>query len=210
MVSGVSHQMGLRPDESRRAQAALRGLLDKFTSQADLARALVMPDGHAPSQQAVSVALKPGGPVGVTLARAIAQALGITFDELVTGTRIPRATGDAPALYEQVPGWSEAAAQILERRSFPRYAVAAVGRMPVWVRPERVTLELAYDLLLVWMRHASLDERLAAEEMDLEEEKIRDAEAEEARRQRVARSGTVVRSNGAAEARPVAEPKRRR
>jgi hypothetical protein len=204
----MSHQMGLRPEESRRAQTALRGLLEQYDSQVALARDLVMPDGNPPSQQAVSAALKPGGPIGVTLARAIAQKLGITFDELVTGERIARATGESTARYEDVPGWSEAAAQLLERQSFPRYAVAAVGKMPLWVRPERVTLALAYDLVTVWMRHASLDERLAAEEMEREDERARAADVADARRGHVARSGTMVRGDAVAGAVPAAERKR--
>jgi hypothetical protein len=205
----MSHQMGLLPEESRRAQAALRGLLDNYDSQVALAADLVMPDGHPPSQQTVNAALN-GGSVGVTLARAIAKKLGILFDELVTGIRIPRANGEKTPRYEDEPGWSEAATQILERQSFPRYAVAAVGRMPVWVRPKHVTLELVYDLVNVWMRHASLDERLAAEEMEREDERARDADAADARRGRVARSGPMVRGDAVPGAVPAAGRKRTR
>jgi len=204
----MTHQMSLRPEESRRVQAALRALLDKYESQSALARALVMPDGNPPSQQAVSVALKPGSSVGVNLARAVAQDLGITFDELVTGTRIPRpADGAHVQVYADVPGWSEAAAALLERQSFPRFAVAAVGRMPVWVRREDVNLELAYDLIALWMRHASLDERLAAEEMDLEDEATRERAADDARRGRVATSGKRLRQDAPIVGHPTKEPK---
>jgi hypothetical protein len=83
------------------------------------------------------------------MARAIAAELGLLFDELVTGIRIPRATGDARVLYRDLPGWSEAAAALLTRRTFPRYAVEKVGQMPVWVSTDRLTLELLYDLTMI-------------------------------------------------------------
>jgi hypothetical protein len=195
MDRDVSHWMTLSPEESGRVRLALRKLLARHPSQSALARSLAMPGGAPPSQQAVSAALKDDTPVGVTLARAVANAVGVTFDELVTGERVAHEGGARSPRYEDVLGWTEAADDILAKRYLPRYAVNAVGRMAVVIQVESMSPQLLYDLATVWMRHAPLEERIAAERAEVEEEKSREAAEQDALRGGTTRSGEVRRDS---------------
>src|SRR4051812_47496435 len=84
----MSRARSLEPEESARVCRAVRRLKEQFGSQALLAEELIMPDGTAVSQGAVSQALR-DLPVGVGFARAVAMKLGVPFEELISGTIAP-------------------------------------------------------------------------------------------------------------------------
>jgi hypothetical protein len=161
----VSQQQSLSADEAERVKEALLALRDQHESQVELAKALVMPDGHTVSQQVLSSIMNGYQPAGVSVARAVAARMGITFDELVSGRRLVDAVL-GPERNETVPGWKEAAAEVVEKGYAPRYAVRVAGKMWVTVRPERATPAFVYDLAMLWMRHAPLALRIAAERED--------------------------------------------
>jgi hypothetical protein len=134
--------------------------------------------------------------------------MGLTFDELVSGRRL---VAGAAALErnENVPGWDEAAAEVLEKKYAPRHAVAAAAKMFVTVRPKRMTPQLVYDLALLWMRHAPLDVRIAAENAEVEDDIGQAAADEEHRHRPVVRSGERLSESGVMP-RPVARPRKGR
>jgi hypothetical protein len=189
----VAQQQSLSPDEAERVRAALEELSAEFRTQAELAAALIMPDGKPVSQQIVSSVLNRAGPAGVSLARAVANARGILFDELISGRRLSNGAM-APECYETVPGWKESAAKVIESGYAPRYAVRAAGKMWVNVRPPKVTPEFVHDLAMFWLRHTSIELRIAAERAEVEANV-----AEDARHKPVSKSGERLREDRAAE-----------
>jgi hypothetical protein len=191
----------LTPEENERAVAALRKLLEEHRSQGELATTLVMPSGKQVTQQVVSAVLNGNKPVGVAFARVIAAASGVTFDELVSGRRSSR--GDGYQTNQQLKGWTKAAIEAVEKRLAPRYAILAAGELPVSVRPEDVTPEFVQRVALLWLRHAPVADRIAAERAELDEQLMLEAAAaEEAANRPVEKS----EERGRADARVVEKP----
>jgi hypothetical protein len=197
----------LTPEENERTVAALRKLLAEHKSQGELAKTLVMPSGKQVTQQVISAVLNGDKPIGVALARVIAAASGITFDELVTGRLYSR--GDGVQTNQQLKGWTKAAIEAVEKRLAPRYAVLAAGELPVSVRPEDVTLEFVQRVALLWLRHAPVAERIAAERAELDAQlMVEAAEAEETATRPVEKSEERPREDARVVEKP-AVPQRR-
>jgi hypothetical protein len=155
----MSGGRSLSPEENERVCAATRTLVEKYGSQAAVARALKAPDGSPISQQSVSLALR-NLPVGVTFARAVAMELGIDFEELVTGR-----PSNLKGLQrnKDLPGWAEGAAQVAREQLLPTYAITEAGEFPVAFPVKTVDATYVYDQGALWLKHAPLAVRQAAE-----------------------------------------------
>lgn len=139
----------LDPAEVDRVRALIRDVIRREGSQSAAAKALGV------RQQTVSVALSRQEP-GVLLTRRLAAYFGSSFEELLAGAPPPKR-------YEELPGWAAAAAEVVSRGLMQRYAVAAAGAMRASLVPEAVTPRLVVDLATLWLSHAPLDVRRAAE-----------------------------------------------
>jgi hypothetical protein len=144
------------------------------------------------SQFVVGKALR-GEPVGVTFARAIAQLKGVTFESLVSGA--PTLSAPAGLRHEELPGWNEAAAELLAKAFAPPYAVRGAGKALVSFPPANVNLLYAYDQAMLWLKHVSPEVREAAEAEDIDEVLAQEDRVEDERRGMVSESG-VVRESG--------------
>lgn len=195
--------------ENERAFAALQALVDKYGSLTATAATLRMPDGRPPSKQVLSGIVVHGNPIGVSLARAIAREMGISFDELVSGQRSAQSPGGTRR-YNSVPGWNEAAAEVCAKGGLAPHVVDAAGAMTVAMAVDQMTPSLVFDLALFWTRHASFEERLAVEKAAFAAKQGSYAEAAGPQRV-VAKSGVHQRSGVRAEsdAPPAAGAKRR-
>jgi hypothetical protein len=183
----------LSPEENQRVCDALRELLDGYATQGDLSEALVI-EGKAVSQQSVSNALA-NKTVGIRFARAVAMLMGITLEELLGGFRGNRAEVQR---YNELLGWGEAAAEVLEEELVPAYAVAEAGKGLVSYPVKRVDPTLVYDEAMRWMKHAPFELRKAVEKAEVQAVLAR--EAKSAKRRGLARSDDLPKGlNGAGE-----------
>jgi len=170
MISLMSRARSLSAEENERVVAAVKRLMEVYGSQKDVAEALRMPDGSSFSPQSVGLALR-NSPVGVSFARAVAQRLGVGFEELVTGK-----TDKAKEVrYRDLPGWPEAALEVAAEQLLPPYVTAAVGELPVSFPVRRV------------------DVRKAAERADILAERQAVALSEEKRYADLEHSGNLIR-----------------
>jgi hypothetical protein len=194
----MSRARSLTPEENQRVCDAVRGLLDEYDSQGELSFAILLPEGKAVSQQSVSNALA-NKTVGITFARAVAMRMGISVEELLSGNRGNRAEVQR---YDELPGWEEAAEQVLEEEMAPPYAVAAAGRGLVSYPVKLVDWMLVFDEASRWMKHAPFEVRKAAEKAEIEAVLVR--ETQEAKRRELAGSNRLptmtqaVKNNGVA------------
>ena len=184
----MSRARSLTPEENQRVCDAVRGLLDEYATQGELSAALLMPDGKAVSQQSVSMAMA-NRTVGITFARAVAMRMGISLEELISGNRGNRA---AVQRYHELPGWEEAAEEVLEEEMAPPYAVAEAGKGLVSYPVKRVDQTLVYDEAMRWMKHAPFEVRKAAEKAEVQAVLAR--EAQSAKRRGLAGSDEVPTS----------------
>ena len=185
----MSRARSLSPDENKRVIAAIRELRTQYRTQAALAGALRVPDGSSTmSQFVVGKALR-GEPVGVTFARAVAQLKGVTFEELVTGA--PPSSSVAGLRHEELPGWTEAAADVVAHELAPAYAVRAAGKAAVSFLPGKVNVSYVYDQAVLWMKHAPFEVRRVAEAKDIAEQLRREDATEDERRGWITESGPV-------------------
>jgi len=169
---------------------AVQRLMTEYGSQAAVAKQLQMPDGSPVSQASVSISLR-GVPVGVAFARAVAAKLGVSFEELVSGAR---GKADGAQRYKDLPGWAEAAEEVAAEEMLPRYVVTAAGENLVSFPAKRVDAALVYDQGMLWIKHAPLEVRKAAEKADiLAERAVR--EARENERYSVLQSGNLGRES---------------
>jgi len=159
----MSRARSLSPEESERVSAAVRSLMAEYGSQTAVSKELQMPDGGSVSQASISLALR-GIPVGVTFARAVAQKLGIGFEELVSGAR---GKADGVRRYKELPGWAEAANEVAAEELLPGYVVAAAGENLVSFPVKRVDAGFVYDQGMLWLKHAPLEVRKSAEKADI-------------------------------------------
>jgi hypothetical protein len=160
-----------------------------YPTQAALAGALRVPDGSSTmSQFVVGKALR-GEPVGVTFARAVAQLKGITFEELVSGT--PPNSATAGLRHDELPGWAQAAEELVAHEMAPAFAVRGAGRGLVSFLPAKVNVPYAFDQAMLWMKHAPFEVRRAAEAKDIEETLAREDAMEDDRRGWISESGPV-------------------
>jgi len=187
-VSVMSSARSLSAEENERVIAAVKRLMEKYGSQKDVADALRMPDGSSVSPQSVGLALR-NSSVGVSFARAVAQRLGIGFEELVTGK------SDTAKLvrYRDLPGWPEAALEVAAEQLLPPYVTAAVGELPVSFPVRRVDVGFIVDQGMLWLKHAPLDVRKAAERADILAERQAVALSEEKRYADMEHSGDPIR-----------------
>ena len=188
MISLMSRARSLSAEENERVVAAVKRLMEVYGSQKDVAEALRMPDGSSFSPQSVGLALR-NSPVGVSFARAVAQRLGVGFEELVTGK-----TDKAKEVrYRDLPGWPEAALEVAAEQLLPPYVSAAVGELPVSFPVRRVDVGFIYDQGMLWLKHAPLDVRKAAERADILAERQAVALSEEKRYADLEHSGNLIR-----------------
>ena len=188
----VSRARSLSPDENKRVVAATRELRALYPTQAALAAALRVPDGTSTmSQFVVGKALR-GEPVGVTFARAIAQLKGVTFESLVSGA--PTLRTPAGLRHEELPGWAEAAAELVAQAYAPPYAVRGAGKALVSFSPAKVNVPYAYDQAMLWLKHAAAEVREAAEAEDIDEVLAQEDELDDERRGVVLESGPLRES----------------
>jgi hypothetical protein len=169
----MSRSRSLTPEENQRVCDAVRGLLDEYDSQGELSAAILLPEGKAVSQQSVSNALA-NKTVGLTFARAVAMRMGISLEELISGNRGNRG---AVQRYHELPGWQEAAEQVLDEEMAPPYAVAEAGKGLVSYPVKRVDETLVYDEAMRWMKHAPFEVRKAAEKAEVQAVLAREARA---------------------------------
>jgi hypothetical protein len=137
-----------------------------------LSAAILLPEGKAVSQQSVSNALA-NKTIGLTFARAVAIRMGISLEELISGNRGNRG---AVQRYHELPGWEEAAEQVLEEEMVPPYAVAEAAKGLVSYPVKRVDATLVYDEAMRWMKHAPFEVRKAAEKAEIQAILARDAQ----------------------------------
>lgn len=83
---------------------------------------------------------------------ALARALKVRLDWLATGEG-PMEPEDAATgeTHATLPGWAESAVKV---KGVPAYAIAAVARRPVLLRPEVVTPEFIRALAGFWLSWA--------------------------------------------------------
>lgn len=192
IVGFMARPRGLTPEENEHVCDAVQRLIDEHGSQTAVAAVLMMPDGSSVSQAVVSLAQRRQA-VGVTFARSVAQHLGMSLEELVSG-----ATGraDGKLRYRELAGWDEAAAEVIAEQLAPKHAVVAVGDSLVAFPVRRADAALVCDLAMLWFKHAPLDVRKAAEKaMMIADEAA--AQEEERRVAKVMKSGTRVREDAA-------------
>jgi hypothetical protein len=180
----MSRARSLLPEESERVCAAVQQLMAEYGSQAAVAKQLQMPDGSSVSQVSVSLSLR-GAPVGVTFARAVAAKLGVSFEELVSGAR---GKADGAQRYKDLLGWAEAAEEVATEELLPRYVVTAAGENLVSFPAKRVDAGFVYDQGMLWIKHAPLEVRKAAEKADILAERA-EREARENERYSMLQSG---------------------
>jgi hypothetical protein len=170
-------------EEHERVVAAVRRLMAQYGSQQGVADALGMPDGTTFSQQSVGLALRDGS-IGLGFARAVARTLGIGLEELLTGK--------PPERYMDLPGWPEAALEVAAKQLLPPYVTALVGELPASFPVRRVDADFIVDQGMLWLKHAPLAVRKAAERADIQAERDAVARSEE-KRYAMDRSGDVPR-----------------
>lgn len=146
----------LAPSEVERVRELIHEGIRREGGQGALAAKLGM------RPQAISVALARQEP-GVALARSLARYYAMTFEELVSGAPTPKR-------YQELPGWPIAAAEVVTRGLARRYAVAAAGELRACIFPEQVTPRFVLDLAALWLAHAPLDARRAAETAEADED----------------------------------------
>ena len=135
----------LTPEEQARVRDALDHLCQGKTQQA-------VADALRVKQQTVS-AVRRGGSVGVKVAHAVAKELGISPEELLTGTRRKR--------FADLEGWAKAASLVVGQDQVPRHAVEVVSMWPA-VLSGPATMPMVRDLARLWLDHATLEEKAAA------------------------------------------------
>lgn len=178
----MSNVRTMTDEENARVCAQTAKLMELYNSQAELGAALRMPDGSSISQTVVSQALR-GGPVGYAFARAVAQRIGMTLEELLTGV-VGRQR------YKDLPGWEDAARKVTESEFLPAYVVKLVGEGFVAFPIEEMSPNFVYDLGMFWIKYAPIAEKKAAEKARILEDEKRLREEEERRYERN-RSGQV-------------------
>ena len=183
-----SRSRSLTDEENQRVCDAVRGLLDEYNTQGELTATLLRVDGAAVSQQSVSNALA-NKTVGLAFARAVATRMDISLEELISGNRGNRS---AVQRYHELPGWEEAAEEVLEEEMAPAYAVAEAGKGLVSYPVKRVDATLVYDEAMRWMKHAPFEVRKAAEKAEIQAVLAREAQA--AKRRGLAGSDEVPTS----------------
>ena len=137
----IQHK-SLRPEERQRVRAALERLLaDAGGVQRELARRLGV------TQQSVSRVVSQGAEPGMPLARACAEALGISLHELLTGEAPPPSDPSPPV--GTLPGWTEAEAAA--RAAHPWIPAAA------WDLTRQVRLPYAPKISAEWAAALAMD-----------------------------------------------------
>jgi hypothetical protein len=189
----MSRARSLSPEENQRVVEATRELRALYSTQAALAAALKLPDGsnNSMSQFVVGKALR-GDSLGVTFARAIAQLKGVTFESLVTG--VPTPSTHIGVRHEDLPGWELAATELIAHDYAPAYAVRGAGKGLVSFQPARINLPYVYDQAMLWLKHASIETRAAAESADIDVAMAQEDRLEDERRGVVPESGEVRES----------------
>lgn len=200
----MSRARSLSREESERVRAALQRMMVEYGSQTAVAEQLQMPDGSRVSQATVSISLR-GLPVGVTFARAVALKLGISFEELVSGAR---GKADGAQRYKDLPGWAEAAEEVGAEELLPGYVVTAAGENLVSFPAKRVDAGFVYDQGMLWLKHAPLEVRKAAEKADILVERA-EREARENERYSVLQSGELGRESAVDEVPAAPRPRGR-
>lgn len=139
--SGMLRGKSLSKAESDRVRAHLNRLVQTHGTQVAVAKLLGV------SQQTVSQVLR-GDAAGVVLAKRVADALSLTFDE-VLGRSTPQ---DEPKL-GSLPGWTEAEAEARRRfRYVPEAAWTAVANLRTAQPPRRLTPDWIGALASDWAR----------------------------------------------------------
>ena len=134
----------LAPDEAQRVKEAIERLLAKATSQRELARQL----GCSP--QAISrVTL--GQDPGQTIARQVADALGIPLERLLRGDAADLSDTSLEPRFGALAGWTAAEAEARRRyRHIPEAAWQAVANLRGAAVPTRVTADWIAQLASVY------------------------------------------------------------
>jgi hypothetical protein len=173
----MTRARSLSPEESDRVCDAVQKLMERYGTQAAVAKELTMPDGSAVSQASVSLALRRAH-MGVTFGRAVAIKLGVPFEELVSGQM---AAPDGARRYRDLPGWDRAAATVTAEELLPAFVVQIIGDafVPFATRP--IEPSMIVDLGMYWIKYAPLDVRKAAEKAAILAEGERRHAEEEAR-----------------------------
>ena len=143
-MSEKPHHKGLAPDERRRVRAALDRLLaDADGVQRELSRRLGV------SHTTISHVYDTDAPrpPGMTVARACADALGISLHELLTGEAPPPSDPSPPV--GSLPGWAEAEAAA--RSAHPWIPAAA------WDLTRQVRLPYAPRISAEWAAALATD-----------------------------------------------------
>jgi hypothetical protein len=151
--------------------AATRELRALYPTQTAFAAALKGPDGITSFTQFTVCKALQGAPMGFTFARAIAQLKGVTVEALMSGA--PTHVVHVGRRHESLPGWSEAAAELVARDFAPPHAVRGAGVALVSFPPAKVNLPYAYDVTMNWIRHAAPEVRAAAEAVAVGAAKLR-------------------------------------
>lgn len=160
-VAEVGTAKSLSPEERERVVAAIRKLQEKFPTQSALAAELGV------QQQTIGAVVVRGQAPGVKLARNVAKKLRISLEELLTG--IPPKTSIIES-NRDLPGWTEAASEVIAKGWQRRFAVTGAGALPVSLRPDHVTAPFVLDLAKLFLEHASADQRREAETAEAKED----------------------------------------
>lgn len=142
-MSRTRSTKGLTAEEAVPVVDALRRLLKTCGTQTELARRLGV------SKQAVQRVLSGDGRPGVLFARKVAEALGISFEELVGGE--PYHERAPEVRLSSLSGWDEAEAEARRRYGYlPDEAWSAVRNLRTDAPPRRLTPEWIGQIAAAW------------------------------------------------------------
>jgi hypothetical protein len=106
-----------------------------------------------------------------------------------------RGKADGAQRYKDLPGWAEAAAEVAAEELLPRYVITATGENLVSFPVKRVDAGFVYDQGMLWLKHAPLDVRKAAEKADILAERAEREAGEEKRYTSMLQSDELTRGS---------------
>lgn len=161
----ASRGKSLTEEQNERVRAAVQALLPRFNNnRTALAKHLGV------SQPVMSLFLNENTGAGFQFAFAVAQELGITLDELLSGKR--GGETDSRPILANLPGWADAEA--VARVKYKHQAAAFAFRLAREARglaaPEVVTPEFVRDVAVLVQRYATDTDRDKASAVEMEAE----------------------------------------
>ena len=148
----VASSKSLTREQQDRVRTGLLRLVERAGSQKKAASEIGV------TQQTVNACASRVNEPGVTLAHRVAKALGHRFEELVDGAPAYRF-----ATYKDLPGWEQAAIDVVAAGAHHRGVVRRAGELTISFLPARVDARLVLDVCALWLSHAPLPDRMAVE-----------------------------------------------